>query len=61
MTRVPSLLGYQHVGGEVNLFHHGKVVLSGASTDDVREGAIITDLMPKIKGAATSYGGIRKE
>lgn len=52
VTRVPSLLGYQHVGHEVNVFHHGKVVISEASTDDVREGAILTDLMPKIKGTA---------
>ena len=50
VTRVPSLLGYQHVGCEVNLYPHGKVAISGVSTDDVREGAVLTDLLPKIKG-----------
>lgn len=49
VTRVPSLLGYQHIGCEVSLFPHGKVSISGSSTDDVREGAVLTDLIPKIK------------
>ena len=50
VTRVPSLLGYQHIGCEVNLFPHGKVSISDVSTDDVREGAVLTDILPKIKG-----------
>ena len=50
VTRVPSLLGYQHIGCEVTLFPHGKVSISGISTDDVREGAVLTDILPKIKG-----------
>lgn len=54
VTRVPSLLGYQHIGCEVNLFAHGKVSLSGVSTDDVREGAVLTDILPKIKGQPVS-------
>ena len=56
VTRVPSLLGYQHIGCEVNLFPHGKVSLSGVSTDDVREGAVLTDILPKIKGGTSSAG-----
>ena len=57
VTRVPSLLGYQHIGCEVNLFPHGKVSLSGVSTDDVREGAVLTDILPKIKGVLISMEG----
>lgn len=55
VTRVPSLLGYQHIGCEVNLFPHGKVAISGVSTDDVREGAVLTDILPKIKGKNMDY------
>jgi hypothetical protein len=50
VTRVPSLLGYHHVGVEVQMFEDGQLTISRESSDDLREGTFVTDIIPKIKG-----------
>jgi hypothetical protein len=51
VTRVPSLLGYHHIGVEVQMFPDGQLTISRESSDDLREGAFAADIIPKIKGA----------
>lgn len=50
VTRVPSLLGYAHIGTEVQVLPDGQLTISRASSDDLREGAFVTDILPKLKG-----------
>ena len=52
VTRVPSLLGYHHIGVEVQMFADGQLTISRESSDDLREGAFAADILPKIKGAS---------
>lgn len=54
VTRVPSLLGYHHIGVEVQIFPDGQLTISRESSDDLREGAFAADIIPKIKGAPMS-------
>ncbi|KAK9918553.1 hypothetical protein WJX75_004940 [Coccomyxa subellipsoidea] len=49
VTRVPSLLGYHHIGVEVQMFPDGQLTISRESSDDLREGAFAADIIPKIK------------
>ena len=37
---------------QVQLFPDGEMTISRESSDDLREGAFITDILPKIKGEA---------
>ena len=50
MTTVPGLLGYTHIGNEVKLTKDGEVTVSCMSSDNVREGEFIANLIPKLKG-----------
>ena len=50
MTTVPGLLGYRHIGNEVKLSKDGDVMISCISTDNVREGEFLANLIPKLKG-----------
>lgn len=50
VTRVPSLLGYHHIGAEVQMFEDGQLTISRESSDDLREGTFVTDIISKIKG-----------
>ena len=50
VTRIPSLLGYRHVGVEVRLAPDGSISVNRVSNDQVREGAVLTDIIPRIKG-----------
>ncbi|BDA48953.1 probable phospholipase A1 EG1, chloroplastic/mitochondrial at C-terminar half [Coccomyxa sp. Obi] len=49
VTRIPSLLGYHHIGVEVQMFPDGQLTISRESSDDLREGAFAADIIPKIK------------
>ena len=51
VPQVPSLIGYQHAGPEVQLRPKGIVSISAKSSDDVREGACLTELWPMIQGS----------
>ena len=51
VTRVPSLLGYRHVGVEVRLQADGCLSISRGSSDEAREGAFAADILPKLRGA----------
>lgn len=51
VTRVPSLLGYHHIGVEVQMLPDGQLTISRETSDDLREGAFAADIIPKIKGA----------
>ncbi len=55
VTRVPSLLGYHHIGVEVQMFPDGQLTISRETSDDLREGAFAADIIPKIKGAPNVY------
>ncbi|EIE18845.1 alpha/beta-hydrolase [Coccomyxa subellipsoidea C-169] len=48
VTRVPSLLGYHHIGVEVQMFPDGQLTISRETSDDLREGAFAADIIPKI-------------
>ena len=54
VTRLPSLLGYHHIGAEATLFPDGRIQLTGGSTDDIREGTVISDIMQKVQGKRAS-------
>ena len=54
VPQVPSLIGYQHAGPEVQLRPEGLVSISAKSSDDVREGACLAELWPMIKGRPLS-------
>ena len=47
MQRIHSVCRLQ-----VQLFADGEMTISRESSDDLREGAFITDILPKIKGEA---------
>lgn len=49
VTRIPSLLGYRHVGMEVKIGNDGTVSVSQVSSDQVREGTTFGDMLPRIK------------
>lgn len=55
VTRVPSLLGYHHIGCEVQMLAGGQLAISRQSSDDLREGAFAADILPKLKGAAAAF------
>ncbi|KAK9813880.1 hypothetical protein WJX73_003222 [Symbiochloris irregularis] len=62
VTRIPSLLGYRHVGTEVRLTQEGTVRVSKISDDQVREGATMSDVWPRIKeGLTGSDDKLKKE
>ncbi len=50
--RLPSLLGFKHVGVEVRLLGGGDIAVKRGTFDDVREGAAFGDMVDKVKGAA---------
>ena len=56
--RVPSLLGYQHVGFEALLYpEEGCVTVQRGQIGDNTQGAVLADmqgLLPRMKGARTS-------
>ncbi|KAK9818196.1 hypothetical protein WJX72_008645 [[Myrmecia] bisecta] len=54
VTQVPSLLGYRHIGMEVLVLPEGEVRISAESSDDVREGAVLEELLSNLKEGAFS-------
>lgn len=52
VPKIPSLLGYRHVGHEVSLTSDGKLNIAQVSSDQIREGAMLSDITPRIKGTS---------
>jgi len=52
VTKVPSLLGFKHVGVEVRLLGGGDIAVKRGTFDDIREGAAFLDLIDRIKDGA---------
>ena len=48
--RIPSLLGFKHVGVEVRLLGGGEIAVKRGTFDEVREGAAFGDLVDRVKG-----------
>lgn len=49
VTKVPSLLGFKHVGVEVRLLGEGEVAVKKGTFDEVREGTAFGDLVDGIR------------
>ena len=46
---------------QVQLFPDGEITVSRESSDDLREGAFITDILPKIKGVLSVSNAVLPE
>lgn len=52
VTKVPSLLGFKHVGVEVRLLGEGEIAVKKGTFDDVREGTTFNDLVDIVRDGA---------
>lgn len=61
VAKIPSLLGYRHVGIEAKITAAGHIHVARVSFDQVREGAVFSDIMPRIKGEQGSHQALPRD